>query len=245
MLELHKIRLTASGGSRLHDISCRFEAGKITALIGPNGAGKTSLMRIAAGLTQPDDGTLTMRGIDFTDPYARARALAYLPQFHNIAWPLACRDVVALGLLPSGAPDAERIEAALARCGAQDFASRSIHSLSGGEAARVHMARLLVADAPVILLDEPVQSLDAAGAQSVMRLLRHAADAGTAVGLVVHDLNLAQAHCDHIVLMKDGRCVAQGAPSRLFTPAQLTPIFGVEFASIEADGQSYVLPQRD
>lgn len=244
MLELENIRHGFNGRRVLHDASCRFEAGKIMALVGPNGAGKTSLMRVAAGLLEPERGRVSLDGIDFSDPKARARALAYLPQFQNIAWPLLCRDVVALGLLPLGLQDSGQVAHALETCGAAQFAARPIDTLSGGEAARVHLARLMVGDAPVLLLDEPVQSLDAAGAEAVMQLLRQAAQRGKAVGLVVHDLNLAQHYCDHVVLMDKGRIVAQGAPSQLFTPATLKPIFGVEFTQIAANGADYILPQR-
>lgn len=244
MLELENITHRFDEKSVLRDVSCRFEAGKISALIGPNGAGKTSLLRIAAGLEAPDGGTATLDGVDFADAQMRARTLAYLPQFQNIAWPLLCRDVVALGLLPFGVKDEGQVDAALRACGASQFADRSIDTLSGGEAARVHMARLLVGDAPVLLLDEPVQSLDAAGADAVMRLLRQAANDGKAVGLVVHDLNLAQHYCDAVVLMDEGVIVGHGAPQDLFTPATLAPIFGIGFTRAAANGVDYILPQR-
>lgn len=213
------------------------------ALIGPNGAGKTSLLRIAAGLETPQAGKIVFDAGDFSNPQARAQTLAYLPQFQNIAWPLLCRDVVALGLMPFGKPDEARIMAALQACGADQFADRPIDTLSGGEAARVHVARLLVGDAPILLLDEPVQSLDAAGAQGVMQLLRQAADDGKAVGLVVHDFNLAQQYCDAAVLLDKGALAGQGAPHELFTPATLAPIFGIEFTRAAADGVEYILPR--
>lgn len=244
MLELAHISQAFGAKSVLRDVSCRFEAGKISALIGPNGAGKTSLLRIAAGLETPDAGTVRLDGTNFADAQARARKLAYLPQFQNIAWPLLCRDVVALGLLPFGVKDEGQVEAALGLCGVAHFAERPIDTLSGGEAARVHVARLLVGDAPLLLLDEPMQSLDAAGAQAVMRLLRQAANDGKAVGLVLHDLNLAQHFCDEVVLMDAGAIIGQGAPHALFTPATLAPIFGIEFTRAAANGVDYILPQR-
>lgn len=244
MLELSHISHRFGEKSVLRDVSCRFEVGKISALIGPNGAGKTSLLRVAAGLQKPDSGTVHLDGVALIDPQVRARKLAYLPQFQNITWPLLCRDVVALGLLPFGIKDAVRVEAALDLCGAAQFADRPIDTLSGGEAARVHMARLMVGDVPLLLLDEPVQSLDAAGAQAVMRLLRQAAKDGKAVALVLHDLNLAQHYCDEVVLMDEGAIIGQGAPQELFTPATLAPIFDIEFTRAAANGVDYILPQR-
>ena len=244
MLELHNIAYRAKAAHILTDISCRFTAGRVTAIVGPNGAGKTSLLRVAAGLQTPDSGRVTLGDIDFKNPQARARALAYLPQFQSLAWPLLCRDVVALGLLPYGPPDEARVMEALAICGATRFADRPLPSLSGGEAARVHLARLMVADAPVILLDEPTQSLDAAGADAVMAVLNRAAAGGKAVGVVMHDLNLAAHECDEVVVMKAGRIAASGVPQQVFTSDILAPIFGVEFMRLAANGVDYILPQR-
>ena len=226
--------------------SAQFRDGTLTGIIGPNGAGKTSLLRVAAGLCAPQAGDIALPGVDFADPQARAKALAYLPQFQNVAWPLVGRDVVALGLLPYGdnLPDgAARIEAALTRCGALGFAERAIDTLSGGEAARVHLARLLVGHARLLLLDEPVQSLDAAGALAVMGLLRAAASDGLAVALVLHDMTLAAQFCDRILLMDKGRLVAQGTPDEVLSASQLTPIFGVEFDAIEAQGHKVLVPR--
>lgn len=240
MLEMAQISLGYDDISVLQKVNCQFEAGQLTGIIGPNGAGKTSLLRVAAGLLTPSQGSVALAGVEFADPQARAKALAYLPQFHQSAWPLACRDVVALGLLPYGDNllDADaRIDEALARCGATSFAARPITALSGGERARVHVARLLVGAAPLLLLDEPVQSLDAAGAMAVMDVLRDAASGGQAVVSVLHDLTLAAQYCDHIIVMHEGRVAAEGEPHEVLSPQRLEPIFGVRFDAIDAAGQ--------
>ena len=240
MLEIKRASHAFGDKPVLRDVTCRFAAGRLTGIIGPNGAGKTSLLRVAAGLLAVDAGAVTLEGVDFADPQVRAKALAYLPQFHNSAWPLACRDVVALGLLPYGdnLSDADaRIDEALARCGATSFAARSITTLSGGERARVHVARLLVGAAQLLLLDEPVQSLDAAGAMAVMDVLRDAASGGQAVVSVLHDLTLAAQYCDHIIVMHEGRIAAEGEPHEVLLPQRLEPIFGVRFDAIDAAGR--------
>tara|TARA_B110000971_G_C20036486_1_gene514539 strand:- start:2871 stop:3617 length:747 start_codon:yes stop_codon:yes gene_type:complete len=228
--------------SILHDISCRFEAGQITAIVGPNGAGKTTLLRAAAGLAPLSAGSIHLEGCDWKNRKTRARNLAYLSQFQNIAWPLACRDVVALGLLPYGFRNDELVMAALARCHVTQFSDRPINTLSGGERSRVFLARLLVANAPLLLLDEPTQSLDVAGAMGLMHLLRGAADDGAAVGVVMHDLNLALAFCDHVLLLQNGVLKAQGAPRDVFTPSRLEPIFDVEFDVMAVGEAQYLMP---
>ncbi|MDG2495935.1 MAG: ABC transporter ATP-binding protein [Alphaproteobacteria bacterium] len=247
MLELKNISAltpeTASRKSILHDVSCRFEAGQITAIVGPNGAGKTTLMRAAAGLVPLSAGSIYLEGCDWKDPKTRARHSAYLPQFQNLAWPLSCHDVVALGLLPYGFKDDALVAAALERCEAAHFSDRPIDTLSGGERSRVFVARLLVGNAPLLLLDEPTQSLDAAAAMAMMHLLRGAADDGAAIGVVMHDLNLARAFCDHVLVLQNGVAMAQGAPHDVFTPSQLEPIFKVEFDAMTVGDAHYLMPR--
>ena len=239
MLELSGVSHSYQGAGVLHDVSCRFAAGQVTGIIGPNGAGKTTLLKLAAGLMTPARGAVSSDAFEFADRRARAQELAYLPQFHSSAWPLACQDLVALGLLPYGdaLPDAaQRVAAALQQCGASAFAERGIDSLSGGERARVHVARLLVGKARLLLLDEPVQSLDAAGALAVMDVLRAAATHGKAVVTVLHDLTLAAQFCDHIIVLHEGRVAAEGSPQEVLSATRLAPIFGVSFDAVEAAG---------
>ncbi len=248
LLELDNVSYAVTGKTILREVSCQFKAGTLTAIIGPNGAGKTTCLRVAAGIIAPTSGMV--RAADFDNLRARARMIAYLPQFQNIAWPLLCRDVVALGLLAHdaygtyGRQADDLVMAALAKCDATQFADRPIDTLSGGEKARVLLARLLVGGAPVLLLDEPVQSLDAAGALSLMQLLRREADAGAAVGVVMHDINLARQFCDEALVMHKGVLVAQGAADEVFTPARLGAIFGVEFDAIDAPDARYLMPRQ-
>lgn len=247
MLELSDIQLLVGEKAILQNISARFPSGQVSGIIGPNGAGKTSLMRVAAGLAAAEGGAISAgqnAGGDFTDPLWRAKNIAYLPQFQTVAWPLTVRETVGLGLLPlvlTAADAAARVDAALARCGVADFAARRIDTLSGGEKARVYLARLLATGADILLLDEPVQSLDAAGALAVMELLRAEAAAGKAVVVVLHELNLARQFCDHLVVMQNGTVAYAGGVQEALSPARLRPIFGVEFAQ-SADG--YLVARR-
>ena len=237
MLELSHIQYMVGDKRVLQNVSAQFQAGQVTGIVGPNGAGKTSLLRVAAGLAHAAGGTVTAQG-DYADADWRAKNIAYMPQFQSVAWPLSARDVVALGLLPLnlGAAESEkRVDEALQHCGMARFATRRIDTLSGGEKARIYLARLLATGAPIMLLDEPVQSLDAAGALAVMQLLRAEAAAGKAVIVVMHELNLAQQFCDALVVMQNGTVVLSGAAQHVLSPTQLQPIFGVGFKQL-ADG---------
>ena len=234
------------GDVRLRVEDMAFLAGQFTGIVGPNGAGKTSLLKIAAGLIAPDRGSVELM-LDpahsqdcFQEPMQRARHLAYLPQFQPLAWPMACRDVVALGRLPYHgdfgalrAEDWQCVDAAMAQCEVAGFATRPIDQLSGGERARVFIARLMAGRPRVYLLDEPTQSLDPAAQLAIMGLMRQQAQSGKAVIMVLHDLNLAARFCDRVVLMRDGEPAHIGTPSEVFTPTHLRPIFGVDMQPID------------
>jgi iron complex transport system ATP-binding protein len=237
MLDLAQIQFMVGDKRVLQNVSAQFQAGQVTGIVGPNGAGKSSLLRVAAGLAQAAAGTINATG-DFTDAAWRAKNIAYMPQFQAVAWPLLVQEVVALGLLPLNLGAAEsdkRVQTALQRCGMAQFATRRIDTLSGGEKARVYLARLLATGAPIMLLDEPEQSLDVAGALSIMQLLRAEAATGKAVIVVMHELNLAQQFCDALVVMQNGTVALTGDAQHVLSPARLQPIFGVAFKQL-ADG---------
>ena len=175
---------------------------------------------------------------------ARARRIAYLPQIGGMSWPLAVRDVVALGRLPHGeAPDrlspdgALAVAAAIAAVGLAGFEARPVTELSGGERARALLARALATEAPVLLVDEPVAALDPRHQLLVLDVLRRRARAGAVVIAVMHDLALASRFADRIVLLDRGRAVAAGAPEAVLTAGRLEAVFGIEaVVSLGADG---------
>lgn len=235
-LHLHGVGYQRHGTALVAGLDARFERGGLHVLVGPNGAGKTTLLKLAAGLLTPSQGRVSLDGVDFAAPLARARQLAYLPQFQSVAWPLLAADVVALGLLPEGPLPAEeqraRVAAALDKCRAAPLAARRVTDLSGGELARVMLARLLVSRAQFLLLDEPVQSLDPGSALALLDILQAEAASGRGIVMVLHELNLAARYADTGWLMHGGRLVAHGEPGDVFTPSQLRPIFDAEFQQI-------------
>lgn len=232
----------ARGGVRVLDgVSVAFEAGVLTALAGPNGAGKTTLLACLAGLVTPDAGSVTLRGrpLAALTRAERARRIAWLEQGARAAWGLTVREVAALGRLPHGDQGESEVAAALASCGLAELAERRIDTLSGGEARRAMLARVLATGAEVLLLDEPAADLDPAHGFALMRLLRAEAAAGRAVVAVLHDLALACRFADRIVLLAAGRVAADGPPAAVMTQGSAGRVFGVRIGS---DDLPMVLP---
>jgi iron complex transport system ATP-binding protein len=252
-------RLIASGlcvtrGARriVDDASLTLNAGELTVLAGPNGAGKTTLARAMAGLIAAD-GTVAFDGADLhaLTPRARARAMAYLPQGHEFHWPMRVDGIVALGREPHADPfgrpsatDRSAVARAMDATAVTAFADRPIATLSGGERARVAIARALATEAAVLIADEPTAALDQRHQLIVMELLRRTAHAGAAVLAIIHDLALAMRFADRVVVMADGRIVANDAPALALTPARIAEIFGVSVNRVETPDGPLLLPSR-
>lgn len=234
----------------LHDVNLGLEAGDLLGIVGTNGAGKTTLLRALAGLAHPGAGRVLLSGRPLQDwpSDARARRLAYLPQGHVVHWPLPGREVVALGRLPHG--DAEQaaghaaISAAMQATDTQAFANTQVQALSGGERARLMLARVLAGEPAVILADEPLAALDAAHQLHMLALLRAQAQAGRAIALVLHDLALAARFCTRVVVLQQGRVVADGVPADVLNARLIADAFGVQAVRVLHDGEACMLPWR-
>ena len=215
---------------RLRGISTRILKGQVTAICGPNGAGKSTLLRLLAGALVPSSGEALLDGDRMHDmhPRTRAREVGYLPQEPQIAWDLSVRNLVSLGRLAHGDARREPIDAALAAMGLADFADRPVSTLSGGERARVLLARVLAGEPRFILADEPFASLDLAFQASLARHLRTQADEGRGVVAVAHDLGLAHNIADRVLLLKDGKLHADGPPAEALSSENLRAVFGVD-----------------
>ncbi len=234
-------RLTVRRGARvvLDGVSLRIDAGEVVGLLGPNGAGKTTLLRAALGLL-PHEGDSSLARLPAR---ARARAAAFLPQGREIAWPVPVEDIVALGRAPHGSPDVDHpaVARALSRMGIDGFRHRPATALSGGEQARVLIARTLAQEAPLILADEPVAGLDPEAQIRTMQVLAEHAAAGGAVVASIHDLGLAARHCTRLVLLKAGRLVADGPPATVLTEENLAQVFAIRgFHAQTGDGPVFL-----
>ncbi|WP_145106306.1 ABC transporter ATP-binding protein [Cereibacter sediminicola] len=209
-------------------VSLRVAPGEFVGLIGPNGAGKTTLLRSAMGLL-PASGESSLAALS---PRARARAAAFLPQAREIAWPVDVETLVTLGRVPHMGrqltpADREAVTRALGRMGLSGYRERIATALSGGEQARVLIARALAQEAPLLLADEPVAGLDPESQIRAMQVFGDLASEGRAVVASIHDLGLAARHCTRLLLMARGRIVADGSPGLVLTAANLSDVFGV------------------
>jgi iron complex transport system ATP-binding protein len=250
-LDAQSLSVTLAGRVVLRDVSLALSPGHLVALVGPNGAGKTTLLRALAGLV-PSEGAIHVGGdaLSSLSLRERARRFAYLPQGHIVHWPLPARDIVALGRYPHGATDparltprdTEAVQRAMQAADVTKFAARRVTELSGGERSRVALARVLAGEAPVILADEPTNSLDPRHQIDVMKTLRTAADQGGLVMVVTHDLGLAARFADTIVVLSEGRLVSQGAPADALSEQVMAEVFRISAFRAEFQREAVIVP---
>ncbi len=226
-------------------VSAALEPGQLVGIIGPNGAGKSTLIRALLGLVGADGGAVSIDDTPIASLPRKdvARRVAYLPQGQTLHWPLMVERLVALGRMPHLGPlsrlspeDEAMIDAALARADVLHLKGRIATELSGGERARVLLARALAVGAPALIADEPLAALDPGHQLDVMDLLKGEARAGSLVVTVLHDLGMAARYCDRLLLMDKGRLVADGRPMEVLTEQRLAEVYGIS-ACIEADGE--------
>ena len=219
--------------------SLEINPGKLTVLLGPNGAGKTTLLRGALGMIPTRTGRSWLDDQELSDLPAtlRARKLAYLPQKRTLAWPLAVHDTVALSRFAYGgvpgklaAADAAAVSRAMALCELTDLANQAADTLSGGEEARMHLARGLAAETPWLIADEPTAGLDPRHQHQIMQLLQNTTKAGKSIVLVLHDLNLTARYADEVILMDQGSIIEHGPASSVLRSDLLSEVYGIPMA---------------
>jgi iron complex transport system ATP-binding protein len=239
LLSIKEVSVTLAKRKVVRDFSLQAKAGDFIALVGPNGAGKTSLLRAIAGLL-PYCGEVKLDTLSLHAMPAelRARSIAFMPQNGTLAWPMPVRDVVAIGRLPHegtalASHDEKAIANAVAACGLSEMAQQNTDHLSGGERVRVLLARSLAVEARILLLDEPVASLDPAWQLQVMDLLKAQADAGHIVICVLHDLALAMRCATRMVVMREGELRGDDQPQALI-PC-LREAFDLDFGLLETE----------
>lgn len=230
LLSVRGLSVRLRGHDVLTDVSFDIGEGEFVGLIGPNGAGKTTLMRAALGLL-PFDGQASLAALPET---ARAKQVAWMPQAREIAWPVSVETVVMLGRTPylgsiqnPGARDQKAVDDALDQMELTEVRHRDATQLSGGEQARVLIARALAQETPLLLADEPIAGLDPAHQIATMENFAALAARGKSSLVSLHDLGLAVRHCTRLILLGHGGMVADGTPKDVLTADSLAQVFGV------------------
>lgn len=251
-LTLDSVFVKRSARWIVNNVSLDVFPGEVLALVGPNGAGKSSILATLSGDLTPHDGSATLLGKPTSSyrPVQLARCRAMLLQANSVSFPFTVGRVVEMGRSPwSGQPEEEGDQAAIDRAvDAVDIGhltSRRFSELSGGERARVSLARVLAQDTAIVLLDEPTAALDLHHQERVMRLVRSLAEEGKTVVVVVHDLTLAAAYADRVALVVDGRIDATGSPLEVITPEAISEVYRVEVEVVTSSrGHRIVVPKR-
>ncbi|MCC4908522.1 heme ABC transporter ATP-binding protein [Microbacterium sp. cx-59] len=241
------------GATILEDVTLEVAYGRVLALVGPNGAGKSSLLGILTGDASRSSGTVTLDGRPIEGFRARelSRIRSVLLQTNQVSFGYTAAEVVEMGRTPwvgseTAEPDDVAIPRALERADVAHLASRVFSSLSGGERARVSLARVLAQDTPIVLLDEPTAALDLRHQEDVLRIARDLAAQGRAIVVVLHDLSLAAAYADDIAILHEGRMQAMGAPSDVLTAERIERVYGTPVRVLDDPdtGRPVILPRR-
>jgi iron complex transport system ATP-binding protein len=253
LLAAKDVSVAFNGHAVVDRVTLSVAGGELVGLIGPNGAGKTTLIRALAGVLAPSRGAVTFDGrpLAAVPRRALARRLAYMAQGADCHWPLTVERVVALGRLPHLAPwqrpgedDRRAIAEALDAADMRAFTDRRATSLSAGERARALLARALAVEPEALLADEPVAALDPGHQLDLMSLLLARARRGAAVVVVLHDLSLAARFCHRLVLLHEGRVLAEGTPEAVLTATTLARAYGIEAVIGRHGSEPYVVPWR-
>ncbi|EBE8761847.1 Fe(3+) dicitrate ABC transporter ATP-binding protein FecE [Salmonella enterica] len=238
-MTLRTENLTVSYGTQpvLNNLALTIPAGKITALLGPNGCGKSTLLNCFSRLLSPQSGKVLLadRPLDSFSSCQLARRLALLPQHHLTPEGITVRELVSYGRSPwlslwgrLSVEDNARVNVAMSQTQTHHLAERRLTELSGGQRQRAFLAMVLAQDTPVVLLDEPTTYLDINHQVELMHLMHELQTQGKTVVAVLHDLNQASRYCDHLVMLANGRVMAQGAPDEVMKPELLKTVFSIE-----------------
>ncbi|PCI59537.1 MAG: ABC transporter [Kordiimonadales bacterium] len=247
------ISVRLGGAQILKEASIDLPAGKLVGLIGPNGAGKSTAVKAILGFVAVQQGRFRLDETDLAELplQERAKKIAYMAQGAPVHWPLTVERTVELGRTPHMNPwqsisvkDATAVAASMKKADCIHLRDRLVTTLSGGERARVLLARTLAVGAGYILADEPIASLDPAHQLQVMECLKAEAKSGVGVMVVLHDLGYALRYCDKLILLYEGSVLAEGSPAEVLSPENLKRAFGVEVARWDDGATQYLVPHK-
>jgi len=247
LLEARNVGVEIGGTAILCGADLDLRDGELVAIVGPNGAGKSTLVRAVSGLQRPAAGSVRWSGRELGEMRGRdlARVRAFVPQRMPVPAGVTVREAVTIGRSAQLRPlsrltgaDRDGVERALERAGVGRFAERALTTLSGGELQRVQIAIGLAQEAPVLIADEPTSQLDLGATVGVAGLLRDLVGEGLAVLLVVHDLALAAAIADRVVVVSEGCTVASGPATEVLDHERLAEVWGADARLTEHDGRT-------
>ena len=254
LARLDSVGLVLDGRAIVKTVSMEVNPGEVLALVGPNGAGKSSILSLLAGDVHATSGTAFLgdRDVSKYRPDEASRLRSVLMQANQVSFPFSVWEIVEMGRAPWArtpliAQDEEAIEEALTLADVGHLSERRFNQLSGGERARVSLARVLAQRTPLVLLDEPTAALDLKHQESVMKTIRDLADDGRGVVVVVHDLSVAAGYADRVAMVVEGRLEATGSPSEVIVADRVSKVYGVD-VDIEQVGhppRPVVLPRRN
>ena len=250
-IRAEQVSIELGGRLVVQEVDLEVPTGELLALVGPNGAGKSTLLAALSGERHPASGAVFVgdRPVRDYPPLELARVRSMLTQDNAVSFPFLVSEVVEMGRSPwariaERERDADAIDTATHRTDVVHLLDRRFTELSGGERARVSLARVLAQDTPVVLLDEPTAALDLRHQEDVLRIARELAEEGRTVVVVLHDLSLAGAYADRVALMQDGRIRALGTPVEVLTEQLVSEVYAVDVEVLVRDGRPLVIPRR-
>ncbi|ADB58073.1 ABC transporter ATP-binding protein [Archaeoglobus profundus] len=249
VVSVKNVSFSYGGFQVLRDVTMNAREGEIVCLLGPNGAGKSTLLRCTLGALRPQKGRIIINGVDIFDfdPIELAKLIGYVPQAIERTFPLTVFESVLIGRLPylgwtPSQSDIEAVRNAMKLLGIENLAWKNLNELSGGQRQKVLLAMALAKEPSILLLDEPTNNLDLNSQLEVMDIIRDVVKDGKTAIVALHDLNLALRYADKIVIMKNGRVLANGKPAEVLSENVIESVYGVKAIVKNENGLRYVIP---
>jgi len=236
----------------LKDVSMEVNGSEILGVVGPNGSGKSTLLRCVDGILSPQKGSIMLneQNVEDMSRIDLAKEIGYIPQSAPQAFPATVFDVALMGRRPhigwrSGEKDTEKVLEILQLLNIEDLAMRDVNELSGGEQQKVFIARAIIQEPRVLLLDEPTSNLDIKHQLEVMDIIKNIVrEKDISTIMAIHDLNLASIYADRIIMMNNGKIFAAGNPLSVFTQENMKQVYGVEAEVSNHNGRPHIIPVR-
>lgn len=231
MLQAQALTYRIGQKKLISDITLKFKPGKLYGILGPNGSGKSTFLKALAGIWKPSAGKVLWLDEDLhlKDRRVISQTMSLVPQQYSVSFDFSVIDLVGMGRYPYGGTgkNCPIVEKVLHQVDAWHLKDRLVTQLSQGERQRILIARALATESPILLLDEPTANLDLRHQAQIWKLLRDLVNHGKVVLITLHDLQATRDYCDHTIIFESGRCVAEGSPSEILSPALLHDVFQI------------------